>query len=145
MVSGPAFPVALTVCIALCGAEASHAADLPVCLTVLAPVQAGAVPDKAVFAATDCASRVPVRAFRYDRSIRQSRVVRDLQVGDIVRRYPEFEADAVHPGQILTLVTTAGLVRVERQVEALQKAGRGQRLFVRAADGQVLSVQYEGE
>ena len=50
--------------------------------------------------------------------------------------------DAIHRGDHLHLTTIAGPVRVEREVEALQSARDGQRLFVRAADGQTLSVVY---
>jgi len=50
---------------------------------------------------------------------------------------------AVRRGDHLRLATTAGPVRVERDVEALQAARNGQRLFVRAADGKTLSVVYQ--
>jgi len=49
---------------------------------------------------------------------------------------------AVRRGDHLRLATVAGPVRVERDVEALQPARDGQRLFVRAADGKTLSVVY---
>lgn len=52
-------------------------------------------------------------------------------------------AEAVRPGQKLHVVTELGTVRVERDVEALQTARPGQRLFVRSADGQVFSIRYE--
>ena len=50
---------------------------------------------------------------------------------------------AVRRGDHLRLATVAGPVRVERDVEALQPARTGQRLFVRAADGKTLSVVYQ--
>lgn len=50
---------------------------------------------------------------------------------------------AVRRGDHLRLATGAGPVRVERDVEALQAARDGQRLFVRAADGKTWSVRYQ--
>jgi len=50
---------------------------------------------------------------------------------------------AVVRGDHLQLTTAAGPVRVAREVEALQPARSGQRLFVRAADGKTLSVVYQ--
>ncbi len=49
----------------------------------------------------------------------------------------------VLPGDTLSLVVFSGSARIERKVEALQAARPGEHLFVRAADGDVLSVQYE--
>ena len=49
----------------------------------------------------------------------------------------------VHPGEMLSLIVATGAVRIERRVEAMQPARPGQRLFVKSADGQVLSVRYE--
>lgn len=54
------------------------------------------------------------------------------------------QAAPVRPGETISLTTRAGPVRVARDVEALQAARAGQRLFVRAADGTVMSVRYAG-
>jgi hypothetical protein len=58
------------------------------------------------------------------------------------RPVPEPKDDTIARGRHLALVANVGPVRVTRDVEALQSAGPGERLFVRDADGQILSTRY---
>jgi flagella basal body P-ring formation protein FlgA len=81
--------------------------------------------------------------YRYDAALGIARLARPVAQGEIVRAAPEFGASMIRPGDVLELVSAAGSVRIERDVEALQAARPGQRLFVRAHDGQVISVRYE--
>jgi len=117
--------------------------DTADCLRVLSPLAEGDVPAAARFEPVPCSGTIIARAFRYDRSERATRVARTLTIGNVVKRYPEYGARAVAPGQILRLVVSEDVVRVERQVEALQEARPGQKLFVRSRDGEILSVRYE--
>jgi flagella basal body P-ring formation protein FlgA len=108
------------------------------------PIEAGATPDTSAFVPANCPSGAIAPAFRYDSARGYSRLSRDLAPGEIVSRYPGYATDAVRPGQGLRLIVVSGVVRVERSVEALQAARPGHFVFVKLADGQVLSVRYEG-
>lgn len=114
------------------------------CLRALEPLAEDQVPTSAEFAPADCVGTEGTRAYWYDRSRHTTRLVRQLEKGEIVAAFPEYGKDIVVPGQTLALVSSVGVVRVERQVEALEEARPGQRLFVRSTDGDVLSVRYEG-
>ncbi len=81
--------------------------------------------------------------YRYDAAAGIARLSRSVAEGEILRAPPEFAVRMVRPGDTLVLVSGAGAVRIERDVEALQAAGPGGRLFVKARDGAVLSVRYE--
>ena len=123
--------------------EQSQKHDRTDCLKVLSPLAEDDLPVAERFAPMLCQGTIIARAFRYDRSERATRVARPLAVGDVVRRYPEYGAHAIVPGQMLRLVVVEDVVRVQRQVEALQEARSGQKLFVRSRDGRILSVRYE--
>lgn len=135
--------LALLLASASVGLEQSETTGEVACLRVLAPLGEDDVPVPDHFEAAPCRGAIVAHAFRYDRSERATRVARSLGPGDIVRRYPEYASGNVVPGQMLRLVVADDVVRVERQVEALQEARPGQRLFVRSRDGQILSVRYE--
>ena len=114
------------------------------CLKARAPVEANAIPRSDGFEPAACpASNMDMNAFWYDRALGVSRAARAIAVSEIVRAYPEFGGSAVLPGQTLRLVVTSGAIRVELAVEALQPARPGQRLFVKSANGEILSVVYE--
>ncbi|HEY0302459.1 MAG TPA: hypothetical protein VGC36_14035 [Rhizomicrobium sp.] len=114
------------------------------CLRALAPLAQGGVPRAAGFAPAACPDEHVAAAFRRDAVRAFTVAARPIALGEIVPAYPDFGADMVVPGQRLHLVVRAGAVRIERQVEALQPARRGQRLFVRCSDGEILSVRYGG-
>lgn len=138
--------VAFAWAVALLGAfgAAQAAADQPRCLSARVPLAAGAVAVPEDFAPADCAIGSHVQPFHYDRASGVTRTARMIAAGEIVPRYPDFGVAMVYPGQVLKLVVTIGAVRIERDMVALQPARSGQRLFVRSANGDVLSIRYEG-
>jgi len=113
------------------------------CLRALVPAEAGSVPRADAFERVACPDGKLDNPYRYDAALGIARLARPLAQGEIVRASPEFDTAMVRPGDTLELVSAAGAVRIERDVEALQAARPGQRLFVRAGDGEVLSVRYE--
>ena len=122
-----------------CAAPSAHAGH---CLKALAPLLQGAAPLSANFTATDCAGPTVAAAFRHDAARGVTLAARNISADEIVPAYPEYGADIVMPGQVLHLVVRSGAARIERQVEALQPARPGQRLFVRSQDGEIISVRY---
>jgi len=124
---------------------ATLAAALPSsgCLAVRAPLAAGTIADTKDFDRSDCLPGKLAGAFVYDRVALATRISRNLSAGEIVPSFPEFGENVVLPGQKLKLISAFGAVRIEREVEAVQEARPGQRLFVRSADGQVVSARYE--
>jgi hypothetical protein len=131
------------VALAFTGQNAAFADSRAVCLISVAAIPRNSVPRSDEFSPAPCGNNRVQGAFRYDRSSGASRLARDLAAGDVVERFPEYGADMVLPGQHLNLVVEIGNVRVERQVEALQSARPGERLFVKGDDGQILSVRFE--
>jgi flagella basal body P-ring formation protein FlgA len=113
------------------------------CLTTLTPLVAGALADDAAFQKTRCTADAVALAFRYDPATGAVHLARALDIGAVVPEFPGYGTAMVRPGQVLRLVVQVGSVRIDRDVEALQAAHPGQRLFVRAHDGTVLSVRFE--
>lgn len=115
------------------------------CLQALATVKAGSVLDDANFAAVKCPEgRIPV-FFHFNLTRGENHAVRDISAGCVVRRYVGFGERTVRAGQKLVLISSAGTVRVERSVTAIQMAREGQHLFVVAPDGHTISVVYRGD
>jgi uncharacterized protein YbbK (DUF523 family) len=119
------------------------AAMTAMCLKVLAPVAAHDVPQPSAFAPAPCPLAALESVYRYDGTQGVSVTARAFAPGEIVRAFPEFAASMVRPGDKLELIGASAGVRIERDVTALQAARAGQRLFVKAADGQIISVRYE--
>lgn len=113
------------------------------CLRAKVALVKDSVPDSANFEPAPCDAKNIARVWRHDRSSDSTRVAQDISAGEIVPSFPEFGGEVVRPGQMLQLVVTVGNVRVAREVEAMQTARPGQRLFVKSRDGQILSVSYE--
>lgn len=113
------------------------------CLRALAPLSPDSIADSSRFERARCPAGKIASAFRYDRAHGDTRLARAVCAGQIVPVFPEFGTDTVRPGQMIDLVVALGPVRIERQVEALQAARPGQRLFVRSRDGQILSARFE--
>lgn len=86
----------------------------------------------------DCVAAKP-GAVRFDRATGASLADGDLAAGSYLGRISAVAPAAVARGAILSLVSTAGPVRIVRQVTALQPS-RGGRVFVRDGDGQVFAV-----
>jgi hypothetical protein len=122
----------------------SAAADAPqaACLKALVPLAADAIPASGNFAPADCLRGNAGSPFHYDRASGVTRLARSVAPGEIVPRYPDYGIAMVQPGQKLTLVVALGAVRIEREVVAMQPARLGQRLFVRSADGEIMSARY---
>lgn len=113
------------------------------CLEARGPLAAGAVPRAANFEAVVCPQEKIARAFAYDHVHGCTHAIRAIAAGDIVPAYPEFVRGGIEPGQTLQLVISNGPVRIAREVQAMQAAKSGQKLFVKTDDGQILSVRYE--
>jgi hypothetical protein len=113
------------------------------CLRVTAPVEAGAVAVGGNFTPAACSEHQVSVAFRYDAVSRASHAVRALMPRDIVRVYAGYGSAAVEPGEKRQFVVHIGDVTIAREVEALQQARAGQRLFVRSEDGAVFAASYE--
>jgi hypothetical protein len=122
----------------------SHAeAETNRCLEARKPLDARSIPQSDAFVQVQCPSGARPMTFHYDGIQGVTRLTRDVQPGEVVPYYPAFGLALVIPGQKLVLTVVAGSARIERQVEAIQVARPGQRLFVKASDGQILTVQYE--
>jgi hypothetical protein len=113
------------------------------CLRALSPLSESSIPLSSAFDLVVCPAGKAARPFHYDTAQRVTRLTRPISVGDIVAMFPEFGTKMVRPGDVLELLGASGAVRIERDVEALQGASPGQRLFVKSGDGEILSVRYE--
>lgn len=127
----------------LTAAAASPAPGAP-CLRALRPLPAGEAPTAADFAPAACGPRPPRPAFVLDTRSRTARSARDLAEGEIVPALPSFAFAAVRPGQAVWIETRVGPVVVQRQVQAVQAARAGQRVFVKDAAGAVFAAELPG-
>ena len=110
------------------------------CVRLVAPIAAGSIANTGDFAPTSCGGAESPAAWEYDVSAHAARATRNLEAGQIVASAPRFAIPDVRPGEKLYAQARVGPVVVEREVEAVQSAALGHRLFVRAADNQVFSV-----
>ena len=115
------------------------------CMRATRALVVGAVPSAQDLVAADCGNAKPAPAVRYDAAMRTVRLTRALQADDIVAFVPAAMMASITPGQKLYVSVQVSPVIVQREVEALQPANPGQKLFVRAADGKVFSVLYTGD
>jgi len=102
----------------------------------------GAVPTAGDFTAVACGDAKAVAAVRYDAAMQAARLSRALRPGDVIAAVPPSLMAGIVPGDKLYIQVHVGPVVVQREVEALQPASPGQKLFVRSADGEVMSVRY---
>jgi hypothetical protein len=109
------------------------------CAELARPLAAGAPLSAADLVAADCRESAP-SAVRFDRLDRVARAERDLAAGTYLGRISAAPAVAVDKGAKLTLVATAGPVRVSREVVALQAGRPGGKVFVRDSEGNVTSA-----
>jgi flagella basal body P-ring formation protein FlgA len=77
---------------------------------------------------------------RFDRRASALRASAPLPAGTRLGRLALSAAPDIDKGDELTLRSTVGPVSVERQVVALQPGRSGGRVFVRDAEGQVMSA-----
>ena len=111
------------------------------CVEVIEALPAGSVPVQSDLAPASCREERSGHAFRYDPEIRVLRAARDLIEGELIAA-PAIRLPDVGPGASLTLTARSGPVTVTREVTAMQPASRGQAVFVRTADGRLISVPY---
>jgi flagella basal body P-ring formation protein FlgA len=116
---------------------AASAAQPCAALTRSLPSGAALSPDDIVPVA--CIAALPPR-LRFDRLNGVVRADEDLASGAYLGRVSPARAAAVDAGDKLTLVASAGPVRVAREVVALQPGRAGGRVFVRDAEGNVTSA-----
>jgi hypothetical protein len=109
------------------------------CAELARPLATGAPLSDGDLTPVDCREAEPA-GLRFDRLDRVARADRDLAAGTYLGRISAAPAVAVDKGAKLTLVATAGPVRVSREVVALQAGRPGGRLFVRDAEGNVTSA-----
>lgn len=109
------------------------------CAELARPLAAGAPLGDGDLMAVDCREET-ASGLRFDRLDRVARAERDLAAGTYLGRISAAPSVAVDKGDKLTLVATAGPVRVSRDVVALQAGRRGGRVFVRDAEGNVTSA-----
>ena len=123
------FPAMLAAA-ALATAEARH------------DIASGAFVRTGDFVAASCTMAGPP-ALRYEPQLRATRTLRAIAARECISSNIVATLPAIAPGQRVTAITGEGSVTIERAVEALEAAGPGQRLLVRAADGAPYSVRYE--
>ena len=121
---------ALLAAAALATAEARH------------DIAAGAFVRAGDFVGASCTTAGPP-ALRYEPQLRATRTLRAIAAHECISSNIVATLPAIAPGQRVTAITGAGAVTVERTVEALEAAGPGQRLLVRAADAAPYSVRFE--
>lgn len=109
------------------------------CAVSVGVVAAGTALTPDMVSRTACRNeRAAAVTFDQDAGITLAR--RDLAVGDYLGRVILAKAPGVRKGAQVRLISSAGPVRVERLVTAMQD-GRGRRLFVRDEDGQIFSTR----
>ena len=117
-------------------------ADVPAradCVELARPLAAGAPLSDGDLAPAECREEA-ASGLRFDRLDRVARAERDLAAGTYLGRISTAPAVAVDKGDKLTLVATAGPVRVSREVVALQAGRSGGKVFVRDNEGNVTSA-----
>ncbi|WP_425999076.1 hypothetical protein [Caulobacter sp. DWR1-3-2b1] len=115
--------------------------DAQTCLRVARPVAAGVLALDGDFEAAGCRGAEPARrAFRRDRSLGYVVAARDLTPGEILAAPPLRLLAAWRPGQSIRLRVRAGQVTLERSVQVVRPAARGEPVFVRGNDGAVFSA-----
>ena len=110
------------------------------CVELARPLAEGARLSAKDLSPVDCDDKTAAAPLRFDRHDLVARADRDLAAGTYLGRVSAPPAVAVDRGDKLTLISTAGPVRVTREVVALQTGRAGGRLFVRDSEGNVTSA-----
>lgn len=113
-------------------------ASLGACQVTSAALAAGTVITRDKIAAGPCAAATP--ALRYDAARGYVVARRDLSAGSPLGHLVTPPPAAVARGDVMTLVSRAGPVTVERPVTALQSGSVGRRVFVRDSRGHVFAA-----
>lgn len=122
-----------------------HAQAATSCMRATHALAMGTVPTADDLVAADCGEAKHGSVVRYDGQMRAVRLARNVQANEIVDAVPSAMLASISPGEKLYVNILVSPVVVQREVEALQPAYPGQKLFVRAADGKVFSVLYPGD
>ncbi|HEY0148096.1 MAG TPA: flagella basal body P-ring formation protein FlgA [Allosphingosinicella sp.] len=112
----------------------------PKCSALASPLEAGQAILPSDLVSAPC-EKAPARTLvRFDRRAGVTRAAAALPAGTMLGRISVTEAPAIGAGDKLTLLSTSGPVRIERPVVALQPGRAGGKVFVMAADGEVLAA-----
>jgi flagella basal body P-ring formation protein FlgA len=112
---------------------------LPGCHVLTRPLPRGAAIEPDAVEAVSCRDQGAVR-LAFDRATALAVAGEDLDAGAYIGRTIVRAAAPIRKGASLRLISTAGPVRIERSVTAMQPS-RGGRVFVRDEDGQVYSAR----
>lgn len=115
----------------------AHAAP---CFAAAGPIADGDALTGADIAPTACAANNTSSPIRFDRVYGVATADGAIAAGAYLGHLSVPEHRRPNDGDALTVVTTSGPARIERQVVAAQPASRGHFLFVRDADGHVFAV-----
>jgi len=110
------------------------------CAEVTRPLAAGAAVSDEDLVPVPCYGAAAPAELRFNRLNRVLRTSGPLAAGTYLGRISVGAAPDVDKGDKLSLVVTAGPVRVSRAVVAMQPGRAGGRLFVRDSEGNVTSV-----
>jgi hypothetical protein len=105
------------------------------CKELAAPVARGALLAAADARSVPCDGNAPQHAVQYDRRHGVVRAAADLPAGAYLGRVALPAEAGIERGAALTLVSTVGPVRIEREVVAVQPARPGGKIFVRDEEG----------
>lgn len=110
-----------------------------ICSMASRPIRAGEIITQSALAPSTCSSEGAPPPLSFDRMNRVIRATSDIAQGTALGalQAPQQAFDA---GDELSLFISVGSVRIERQVEAIQPGQAGQNIFVREANGDVLSA-----
>lgn len=142
VLAGLALPARLAIHYAPDPAVHDQTSHNAMCLQARSDIAPGAVLQSEDFAEKACSGPTMNRAFRFDPGRRAVVASQTIPAGAFITRYRDYGRTAAYAGQSLSLISTVGPVTVSREVSALQSASADDRLFVRTADGEVLSVQF---
>lgn len=110
------------------------------CARLTRPVEAGAAVSGEDLEPVSCSAGRTAADLRFDRLNRIVRAGGPLAAGTFLGRVSVGPAPSVDKGDKLSLVVTAGPVRVSREVVAMQPGRAGGKLFVRDSEGNVTSA-----
>ncbi|PTS90571.1 hypothetical protein DBR17_01215 [Sphingomonas sp. HMWF008] len=110
----------------------------PLCSALNNSVAAGAAVDAALVTRVTCTNAQPA-PLTFDRPSMLPRATVNLPAGTYLGQL-SVRPTAIGKGQVTSLVSTVGPVRIVRTVTTLQ-ASHGRRVFVRDSDGQVFAVR----
>ena len=111
------------------------------CARLVRDARRGDTPTRADLSPAACGAD-PVAALGYDPHTRLAGFTRDVAAGDVIVAPPGSALADLPRGQALRLRVAVGAVIIEREVQTLQPARRGEPLFVRTQEGDVLVAPF---